>query len=753
MFDCKEIDFEDNLLSVFDGPNGYGKTSTFDAVEFLVTGTISRINKSEVILGTTSYDTIFLAKDTKKDVVIKGEFIDKVTNELIIIGIRIRSSSKTGRENNPKSVLNTAETYCLPSFDTPIELWDDYLVDIDESIRFRHKNFGEQNCNQFTLFHYIHQEDRLSYFKQTEKERGDAIETLMGIEKEVAQQKRAEQAQKDLGAKVKALDSQINEIKKKLENRPQSSFQEIEYEPLLNGDYPWDIKDVVFESGNEGLLKKYLTELNALGAYIKYQALHKIYRTIVKWHKVPADMRENTIQAWLLLKQTPCETVVLEEKKQYLSYLERQNRLIDNRNLLDINYSELCERLNINGDLGETLVAEVALLKRSQKSQASMQQSITTMITLRERLHSEAQKLQKTDSCPYCGTIWNNSEELEQHYLDAENTLKGLLDSEGKQYELQYKRFSTMVIEKVFPVLANELSNSKSDLLLSLYCRFNNRETFSGCMAGCDTLMEALKPNHDVENSEDYEKIIKELLLQAAKLETEITDDYLQSNKEFDFEMVAGRYFPDSIVPDTLSEERIETKKKYLNALYMKSFDELGTKLANLTTMKEKADILHGKMKEYAKAMKSAVGKYEEQLIAQIEIPFFIYSSRLLQSYQGGQGVLIRNDGKSIRFVAPGSEHDVLYTMSSGQLSAVLLAFSLAMNKIYVTEGIRTIFIDDPIQCMDDINMISFVELLRGEFSDNQIILSTHEEHFSNYIRYKFKKYNMETQAITLKDA
>lgn len=54
---------------------------------------------------------------------------------------------------------------------------------------------------------------------------------------------------------------------------------------------------------------------------------------------------------------------------------------------------------------------------------------------------------------------------------------------------------------------------------------------------------------------------------------------------------------------------------------------------------------------------------------------------------------------------------------------------------------------------MDDINMISFVELLRREFSDCQIILSTHEEDFSNFIRYKFKKYDLIAQAITLKDA
>ena len=46
LFDSKEINFTGNLLSVFDGPNGYGKTSTFDAIEFLITGTISRIYDS-----------------------------------------------------------------------------------------------------------------------------------------------------------------------------------------------------------------------------------------------------------------------------------------------------------------------------------------------------------------------------------------------------------------------------------------------------------------------------------------------------------------------------------------------------------------------------------------------------------------------------------------------------------------------------------------------------------------------------------
>lgn len=91
--------------------------------------------------------------------------------------------------------------------------------------------------------------------------------------------------------------------------------------------------------------------------------------------------------------------------------------------------------------------------------------------------------------------------------------------------------------------------------------------------------------------------------------------------------------------------------------------------------------------------------------------------------------------------------------MSSGQLSAVLLAFSLVLNKIYSGNNFKfkTLFIDDPIQCMDDINMISFVELLRREFSDSQIVLSTHEDTFAKYIKYKFSKYDIKRQSITSK--
>ena len=49
--------------------------------------------------------------------------------------------------------------------------------------------------------------------------------------------------------------------------------------------------------------------------------------------------------------------------------------------------------------------------------------------------------------------------------------------------------------------------------------------------------------------------------------------------------------------------------------------------------------------------------------------------------------------------------------------------------------------IDDPVQSMDDINMISLVELLRNDFKDKQIFLSTHEDEIEKYILYKYMKH------------
>lgn len=97
-------------------------------------------------------------------------------------------------------------------------------------------------------------------------------------------------------------------------------------------------------------------------------------------------------------------------------------------------------------------------------------------------------------------------------------------------------------------------------------------------------------------------------------------------------------------------------------------------------------------------------------------------------------------------------DHDAINYLSSGQLSGLAIALTLALNKVYGEKSIDLIMIDDPVQTMDEINIASLTEILRNEFKEKQIIMSTHEEEVSRYIRYKFAKYNLNTKRINIKN-
>ncbi|EFK0561254.1 hypothetical protein AYQ99_004690, partial [Escherichia coli] len=138
------------------------------------------------------------------------------------------------------------------------------------------------------------------------------------------------------------------------------------------------------------------------------------------------------------------------------------------------------------------------------------------------------------------------------------------------------------------------------------------------------------------------------------------------------------------------------------------------------------------------------IKEFEKTVAKQISIPFYIYSSKVLQTRPDGNGAYLQSaenikDNAYLRFVSKiNNDHDAWNTMSSGQLSGLVISFMLSMNKVYPTK-LSTLLIDDPVQTMDEINLASFVQLLRNEFSGYQIIMSTHERRNSNFFAYKFQ--------------
>lgn len=77
--------------------------------------------------------------------------------------------------------------------------------------------------------------------------------------------------------------------------------------------------------------------------------------------------------------------------------------------------------------------------------------------------------------------------------------------------------------------------------------------------------------------------------------------------------------------------------------------------------------------------------------------------------------------------------------LSAGQVNVLSLSIFLARCFEYGNKEIETIFMDDPIQNLSDINVLSFIDLLRTLTTthNKQIVISTHDEKFFRLLQNK----------------
>jgi exonuclease SbcC len=240
----------------------------------------------------------------------------------------------------------------------------------------------------------------------------------------------------------------------------------------------------------------------------------------------------------------------------------------------------------------------------------------------------------------------------------------------------------------------------------------------------------------------------KEIFSLKANIEEQLIESY--------FKDYFIQYF-DSKIDEVglINVENIEKKQNYLSYLWSLSQNEFliakTKEFKDKTEKYEKAKAASVQLNALKSIYQKSLKTFQKKIIKDIEIIFHIYSGRIMQCFQGGLGLFIFAQKEGIRFQSnPNKTYDAVFSMSSGQLSALIISFTLALHKKYSQN--RILLIDDPVQTMDELNLYGFIDLLRNEFSDNQIIMSTHEDMMSAFMRYKFKNYNLVEKRINLKE-
>jgi DNA repair protein SbcC/Rad50 len=96
-------------------------------------------------------------------------------------------------------------------------------------------------------------------------------------------------------------------------------------------------------------------------------------------------------------------------------------------------------------------------------------------------------------------------------------------------------------------------------------------------------------------------------------------------------------------------------------------------------------------------------------------------------------------------------EIDPTLFLSSGQINVLSLSIFLA-KALHDKDGLDAIFMDDPVQNLSDINILSFIDLIRTLISkgDKQIIISTHDENFLNLLKNKLPENHYKSKYLEL---
>jgi len=337
---------------------------------------------------------------------------------------------------------------------------------------------------------------------------------------------------------------------------------------------------------------------------------------------------------------------------------------------------------------------------------------------------------QKDTECPFCGQDWgngslsqNNDELLLRAIENQTLLLQGIVEGGNDELAKAFENFKENLVGPVEQLIEQFIAANNIDKAFVTRLTGLNIKDF-------ERRSEILS-----DLSIDYEKFLNELPSVNSKLLIEefieVLRGLLKPNQPsidyLKFTDVYKKFFKsDPTILTIITPADVLDKVKYIDWQYTvfqnQLIHNLQTDYEERKAQFEDASLLFNKLKDIIDTYKKSLNDYNKTLIRDIEILFHIYSGRIVQDFQGGLGLFIKED-KGIKFLTdPTKTFDAVFSMSSGQLAALIISFTLALNKKYSQN--KVLFIDDPVQSMDELNVAGFIEVLRNDFNDRQEAVS-----------------------------
>ena len=578
------IDFQENV-TLFVGPNGFGKTTIFDAIELSLTGKIRRIEESDYSDGRSSLSAPYFQNNPNEDTFIELMLTNDEGSSLIVSSLYKNSMNAKG-SNVPKFSFSKFKRTVrfgpgisfqpLGDFDGLSER--DIQKAISQFLGYESEDY--RLGDTFDLFHYIQQDETAYYLKQKEKDRKEQLNFLLNIGNYVNRKNQLERLRSVLSFSEKELKAK----KDKLKNSPIKN--NTPYSKLFlraDTDFAFNNKSIVFddELSNESL-NIYLSEIDKLQEfrnsfspkdYFLRKQSEQFEREVLDdkdftIYLIVREMLENQ-ENIEFIKQN--HTLISNDKnysyfllKNYigqLESLENDSRMFKRGKILESLLDVEIDKLNIetiknslngfpNWEFGqvwlETFDSKLTNYKIKKEQLDDGTNSINKLLEIRSRLKEHSDE--KNSECVFCGYDWIESENLLVAYEETTNQLRKNLTNfemevsnlveELNQLKMELHNQIQIEQEKLFV-----LSDDFLEVIRSIG-NYNFPESFSNLVVMNSEITPML-----VDKSASLQKfeILKKELISSLQekllIPNEVYGTFLRVvNKRVDFEKLLEKY-------------------------------------------------------------------------------------------------------------------------------------------------------------------------------------------------------------------
>lgn len=749
-FECLEERYDSDLI-VYDGPNGFGKTSLFDAKQVLFTGILPRIKaKVNAIKWGASKpkQSLFQHFGYSKDVIILAEFV-MGSSKLTVMR---KASAADGKTSNKPENTDYFKLFEVEDYDNP-----EPLEPVQNEPRFWEKYFGENFLKNFTVLHYLPQDHSpllLPDATVDNQKRTSQIEHLFNLDEMTIKVNRCEKIVNETKEQKTSWEKERVRLSNELNGFKISDSTEVEtpvYTSILPDGSPlqWD-KETPFQAPD-------LAVLNQANSDLEHIALLVNQRDEVskrdKNQKIKNSVEQDNFRLSILLGHHVDRFDDLQKSRDTLSLLKSRLNAVS-KPLEEIAQEDYPLIQKANEEKYQQIKFYFEEISKLTEKQKTDDKALNALLSARKKLASLIAN-EQTD-CPLCGFDYKEHEALEESVTARTQIIQRQLGEQGMKIQDLSQKLG-VELGQIKKSLENKVATIEqhynADLLKELEV---NQDKFGKFR----NILERLNLRGiSVSSKYSTDEAIREK--QVTDIKTALLAQLEPDNEELTEEAYSffKTYFKSPESLDSLTAQSIDSKKRYINNKFNELSNSIYSKKQNEANLLERkiqaSEKLLGSLGKISNALNKAKNQYINQTVGQIESLFHIYSGRLLLNYQCGLGVFIEmpttgaQKSSTMRFVAPRlNKHDATLSMSSGQTSALSLALFLALNKRYAEA--KFVFVDDPTQCMDEINVASLSDLLRVELRDKQVVISTHEQEISNYLTYRYEKAGLNSKSINL---